>query len=104
MNDHSSTIFGAASGFWFLAVCTGLVFGAVVGGLSAALLVGLKMRVIIAALLVGIVNLIVVVWFLGSTNPVTDIRVRFVIYSLVPLGLIQGAIISFCCVPNQSLE
>lgn len=95
INDHSGSFFGPASNWWDLAMIIGLVCGIVVGGLSAALIIGLKMGTLKAVLLGGFINLLIVAFFYFLTNGRMDDSIKYWLYALIPIGIINGLIVSF---------
>lgn len=94
IDNHSSTIFGPASSFWTVAVAVGLVFGILIGGLAGAIIVGFKMRIALASLFNGVVNMTVVLWIYLNDDSVMNSKMQFSLFALIPIGIITGAVVS----------
>lgn len=104
VNNHSSTTFGPASDWWAFAVIIGIVFGVMVGGLFGAFVTGLKMRFLTASILGGLINLFIVVIFLAARSEVKNVAMKYSLYSLIPLGVINGVVVSYFSSSSQHLE
>ncbi len=91
INSPDSSLLGSERDWWVLAVATGLILGAILGGVSGAIIAGLGMSSLKAALFGGAVNLIVFVAI--SLNDVSS-GIKFSLYFLVPTGVVNGIIVA----------
>ena len=85
---------GSDSDFWMLAVATGLVFGAILGGISGAIIAGLGISSLKAALFGGVLNLLILSAFYIATDWQISSSIKFSLYFLVPVGIVNGAIVA----------
>jgi uncharacterized membrane protein len=95
INDHSSTGLGPVSSFWQLAILSGGIIGAIVGGASGAIIIGFQAGLIKAILIGFCFNLILVAAFYIATGGGWENSMRYTFYPLVIIGAINGAVVSF---------
>lgn len=97
-------LLGAESDWWPLAVGIDLIAGFIIGGISAIVIAGFNMSYGKAIIFGGTLNLLIVVGFYIFSNGQMSQGIRYPLYSLIPIGLINGAIISWFFSTSQALK
>jgi len=96
INDASGSILGPASDWWAYSLAIGLIFGFVVGGVCGTLIVSLNLRLWQALIIGGLVNLLIVGGLLLLTEGGgKNFPMKCALYSLIPIGLLNGLVACF---------
>lgn len=104
ITSAESAPLGSESDWWFLVVGIDLIAGLIIGGISAMVIVGFNMSYVKAVIFGGTINLLIVLGFYIFTNGQMSQGIRYSLYSLVPIGLINGAIVSWFSSTSQALK
>ena len=94
INSPDSAVLGSERDWWMLAVASRLIFGAILGALSGAIIAGLGMSSLKAAILGGVLNLLIVGAFYIATDWQISSSIKFSLYFLVPIGIVNGVIVA----------
>jgi hypothetical protein len=96
INSNSGGGFlGPERDWWPFAVVIDLIVGLIIGGISAGVVMGFNLSFIEAVSFCGILNLLIVIGFYFFTNGQMSYGIKYPLYSLIPIGLINGAIVSW---------
>jgi hypothetical protein len=96
VNDAAGSSFIGSNSTWSpFAAVVGAILGLVLGGISAAIITGFQLNFAKALVFEFCVNLSIaaLLYLLITNGPASD-TVRYPLYSLIPIGLINGEIIS----------
>ncbi len=103
MKDHSGG-FLPLSDWWFLVVIVALVFGAIIGGISGATIAGFNLGLIKALIFGAIINCVILFVFYIFTNGEMSFGIKSSLLSLIPIGLVNSAIVSWLSSTSQELK
>lgn len=107
INDHSGGggVLGSNSDWWFVGVLVGLILGFMVGLTSSSIILWLNLSPLRAALFGAGFNLVLSagIYFLIVNGPPSD-SIKYPLYSLTPIGLINGLAVSYMFCSQNSLE
>lgn len=104
INSTDGGWLGPESDWWPIMVVINLIAGLIVGGISAAIIVGFNLNFVKAVSLCGILNLLIVIGFYVFTNGLMSESIRYSLYALIPIGLINGGIVSWFFSTPQVLK
>lgn len=104
VNSASSSLIGAERDWWPVTVTTNFVFGLVLGAVSGAMIAGFSMSIPKAVAFGGLLNLLIVAIFYVITEGYVSDSIKYSLYSLIPIGIINGILVSFFTTPSRSLE
>lgn len=102
INDHSSTLLGPVSGWWRLAIITSAIAGAIIGGVSGAVIVGFQLNIFKSALFGLVLNLLIILLLATFGDGEKDLTFTYCASSLV--GVVNGAVISLLSFWQQPLN
>ncbi len=104
INSPDSSILGSESDWWVFAILNGAVFGAIVGGLSGAIITGCKMAWFSAILFSGLLNFVISVTFFFLTNGGISAGIRYTVYALIPIGFLNGVVVMLASSTQKSMN
>ena len=104
INSSDGGFLGPEKEMWPVAVVVYLIVGAVIGCLSAAVVVGFRLDIGKAVLFCGVFNLILVGGFYFFTNGQMSDGIKYPLYSLIPIGLVNGLFVSWFSSSVRSIE
>lgn len=85
---------GPESNMWLIATIAGLIFGLILGGFSGAIISVFDFGLLRALIFGGIVNALIVGGIHLVANGEMSDGVRYTLYPLIPIGLINSVFVS----------
>lgn len=95
---------GAERDWWLIAVITDLVVGSVIGGLSAIVIAGFNLSYVKAIIFCAVLNLLIVLRFYIFANGQMSQSIKYPLFALIPIGLLNGVLVSWFAYNPQSLK
>ena len=96
VNDADGSGFIGGNSTWSpFAAIAGVILGLILGGFSAAIITGFQMNLMKALIFEFCLNILIatLIYLLITNGPASD-TVKYPLYFLVPIGLVNGAIVS----------
>lgn len=103
-NSTDGDWLGPERNWWPIFVVTDLIVGLVIGGLSGAVIEGFGLSLSKAVLFCLILNLLIVAGFYFVTNGGMSESIRYSLYALIPIGLLNGIAVSLFSSTPQTLR
>lgn len=104
IKDHSGS-FLPLSNWWLLGVVVAIILGAMVGGISAAIIAIFDVGLIKAVILSGIINSSIFLALYIIEFGQLSFGPKYALLSLIPIGLLNGAVVSwFVSSTSQTLK
>lgn len=104
INSTDGGLLGPEKNWWIITVVTDLVVGILIGGVSGAAIRGFNLSSIKAVLFCGMLNLLIVAGFYFVTNGGMSEGIRYSLYALIPIGLLNGIAVSLFSSTSKTIR